>query len=361
MIQFIELFCPRLAPRLASASALYLLAFAASLPACSSDPGRPSLISVGGNPADAGSSGSSPAESGSRDFAGAGGDATGDSGATGENGGASAGGSGNSTASGGSAPVVPAACNPKAMWGDAASVAGLSSAALDTLLAITPDELDLALLREGALYVAHRSSPGATCTIGSPLAIPAGWTAAHGAALSADGKRLLLVSDPDQKMLGELTRSNRSAALSGPIDTSAFTAVNLDSIYTGKVYASPTLSADDDQLLFNSSFLETDSTIVVSSRAGSSVWSTPKELSAGTFDGSGGKRRLPTGMSADGRTLFYFNEESAQEEARWRATSSVESPLYDMLSLGARRGAAPNSACNRIYSESNGDVVVEKD
>jgi len=361
MNQFIALSRPRLVPRVASAAGLCLLAFAASLPACSSDPGRPSLISVGGSPADGGSSGSSPAEGGARDFAGAGGDPTADSGATGESGGAPVGGSGNSTATGGSAAVVPATCDPKVMWGASAPVAGLSSAASETLLAVTPDELDLAFLREGAVYVAHRSTTGATFTLGSPLVIPAGWTAAHGAALSADGKRLLLVSDPDQKMLGELTRSNRSTAFSGPMDTSAFTAVNLDSIYTGKVYASPTLSADDDQLLFNSSFLETDSTIVVSSRTGQSAWSTPKELSAGTFDGSGGKRRLPTGMSADGRTLFYFNEESAQEEARWRATSSVESPLYDMLSLGARRGAAPNSACNRLYSESNSDVVVEKD
>ena len=59
--------------------------------------------------------------------------------------------------------------------------------------------------------------------------------------------------------------------------------------------------------------------------------------------------------------MFYFNEESAHEEARFRATSALTSALYDMLSLGERRGATPNSACDRLYSESNSDVVVEKD
>jgi len=76
------------------------------------------------------------------------------------------------------------------------------------------------------------------------------------------------------------------------------------------------------------------------------------------------KPLIPTqavGLSTDGRTLFYFNEESGTEEARWRATNSVTSALYDMRSLGARRGAAANSACNRLYSETNGDIVVEKD
>ena len=42
----------------------------------------------------------------------------------------------------------------------------------------------------------------------------------------------------------------------------------------------------------------------------------PSALSRGSFEGEGGQRRLPTGVSADGRALFYFNEESADQEVR---------------------------------------------
>jgi hypothetical protein len=193
------------------------------------------------------------------------------------------------------------------------------------------------------------------------LTIPAGFSAAHGASLSADGRRLLLVSDPDQKQLGEWTRASREVAFSGSVDTNAFSVINQDSDFTGKIYASPIVSATDDQLFFNSSFEDRDSQIVVSTRTSTGTWSAPRTLSAGIFDGGAGQRRLPTGVSADGRTLFYFNEESGEEEARWRAANSVNSPLYEQLSLGARRGATPNSACNRLYFESNGDIVAETD
>jgi hypothetical protein len=345
--------------RLSSAAALLLGALAGSGLACSSDTRPPSLVALGGQANDGGSSGSPTIEGGSGDVSGASGGSDAGAGGAAADGG-SAGAPAELGGSSGTSPAVPAVCEQSASWSAAASVGGVSSGAGETLLALTPDELDLAFLRDGALFVAHRSKTSAAFSSGAALSIPAGWSAGHGASLSADGKRLLLVSEPDQKKLGELTRSNRESAFSTTIDSEAFAAINGDSDFTRRVYASPTLSAGDEQLFFNSA-LDAESTIMVSSRAGTGAWSAPKALSAGIFDGSDGKRRLPTGVSADGRTLFYFNEESAEEEARWRATNSIDSPLYDMLSLGARRGAAPNSACNRLYSAAVGDVVVEKD
>jgi hypothetical protein len=343
-------------------SGMWLYALIACAPACSSDARPPSLIDPSDHPGASGSSGSSSAEGGSSDTAGETGEEAGDSGAGGEGGESGEGGGIPALLGGfgGRPALVPAVCQELVAWSGSASVSGVSNGASETLLALTPDELDLAFLRDGALYVAHRGAEDATFSSGAAVTIPTGWSASHGASLSADGKRLLLVSDPDQKKLGELSRLSRDTAFSGTIDTSAFTAINQDSDFTRRVYASPTISAGDDQLFFNSS-LDTDSTIVFSSRAGTGAWSPPKTLSDGIFDGAGGERRLPTGVSADGRTLFYFNEQSGEEEARWRATNSATSPLYDMLSLGMRRGAAPNSACNRLYSTVNGDVVVEKD
>jgi len=353
-------FSPRAASLLAAAA---LGVFAASPLGCSSDSTRPSLIQEPGGAGNAGRAGASVGEAGSAEAAGASGDDAGEAGDAGApsgtagNGGVSNGLGG----SGGTAPVIPAACAKSVTWSESATVPSVSSAANETLLSVTPDELDLAFLRAGQLHVAHRTSAEETFTLGPELVLPAGWTAAHGAALSADGKRLIVLSDPDQKRLGEWTRTSRSLAFSGEIETSAFDAINQDAEFTGKQYASPAISPTGEQLFFNSSFSDGVSTIVISSRTGTSAWSTPKELTPGTFNGASGKRRLPTGVSADARTLFYFNEESGKEEARWRASSNASSALYDMLSLGARRGATPNSACNRLYSDAAGDVVVEAD
>ena len=346
--------------RFALPCALALGALAASGPACSTDAGRPSLVSAGGVPSQGGRSGSASGDGGVEDLAGAAGADHGDSGATGDGG---RGGEGvtNSGGRGGNPPAVPATCNQLADWSQSADVDPVASDADEVMLALTPDELDLAFLRDGALHVAHRSSLNAAFTVGPALTLPAGWSAAHGASLSADGKRLVLVSDPDQKKLGEWTRPNRETPFAGEIDTSAFAAVNQDSDFSGRVYASPIVSADDDQLFFNSAFLDADSTIVISSRSETGLWSAPRALNPGIFDGGAGQRRLPTGVSADGRTLFYFNEESGEQEARWRAATNPDSPLYDMRSLGARHGAVPNAACNRLYFDANGDVVVEKD
>jgi hypothetical protein len=340
-------------------------ALCAAVGACSSDDKHPSLIAAGGSaPSNGGHAGST-----------AGGPEPGEGGSVpdtntdgGEGGAYPSGGSGGLVdADGGQIgtgepPVEPSACSDKAVWSGASNVDAVSSAASETLLSVTADELDLAFLRGGALYVAHRAQSSATFSIGAPVAIPTGWSAAQGAALSADGRRLLLVSDPDQKKLGEMTRSSRGAAFAGSVDESAFAAVNEDAVYTGRLYASPAVSPTDQQLFFNSSFPGGASTVVVSTATVDAGWSTPLQLTPLLLDGdSAAERRLPSAISVDQRTLFYFNEQTMTEEARFREAPNRTSPPYDLVSLGMRRGATPNTACDRLYSASGGDVVVEKD
>ncbi|MEO8904163.1 MAG: hypothetical protein ABI488_17555 [Polyangiaceae bacterium] len=353
----------RLACRSLSGCAVLFYAFSA----CSSGTtGHPSMIddSGGGRDATAGGSGSVDHSGGHAADAGASGEGS----EVGGSAGGSAGDGGHEDAgsppleTGGSAPMAgPAACSQLAKWGAPSAVDGVSTAATETLLSVTLDELDLAFVRAGVLYVAHRDSQSAAFGAVAPIMLPAGWTAKQGAALSADGKRLVLVSDPDQRKLGELVRASRDQTFSGDVDESAFEGVNQDAVYTGRIYAAPVVSAGDDQLIFNSTFPESASTVVYSTRTGGSAWNPPRQLQPQLLDGDSTTRRLPTGLSADGRTLFYFNEETMQEEGRWRNANTVSSPLYDIVSLGLRRGATPNTACNRLYSDANGALVVEKD
>jgi hypothetical protein len=330
-----------------SISALAVCASIVGHPACSSDAKHPSLINASG-----GSDSSADASVGGN----AGMTETSDAGAAGEAGeGNAASGSGGSA---GATTGVPPVCSKSASWSGAVTLKNLT--AIDSLLSATPDELDLAFTRSGALYVAHRAKVSDDFEVGASILVEASWTVENGASLSADGKRLIVGGDGESK-LGELTRSSRTAPFDGSVDETAFSQVNHDAVYTGRIYAAPAVSAGDDQLFFNSAFPAGGSTVVVSTRKVDGAWSPPVRLASDALDGEIGMRRLPNSVSADARTLFYFNEESMQEEARWRDTTGLSSPLYDMQSLGKRRGAAPNSTCARLYSESDSDVVVEKD
>lgn len=327
----------------------------ASLPlACSSDSDNrpPGLDTSAG-------AGSSSAASGGNTAANGGSNSAGDSSMAGENTGAEGpSDNGGDVGTGRPAPG-PALCNETASWTGATPVSGVSTGASETLLSLTSDELDLAFLRAGALYVAHRAQATDNFTPGAAITLPSGWSATQGAALSPDGKRLILVS-ADQTLLGELTRATRDEAFSGAVDQSAYATVNQNAVYTGDIYASPTVSPDDLELFYNSAFQGGASTVVVSARSAGQAWGTPTRVSS-ELDGQDTARCLPTGVSADERTLFYFNEMSMKQEARWRDEPDLTSPLYDMVDLGARRGAQPNAACDHLYSDTATDVVVEHD
>ena len=330
-------------------SIAFLAALAVAPVACSSDSNNhPSGVETGGAGASAGFAGTNAGGSGGSG-AGDASSSAGDAGDSAE--------TQSDAGPGRPAPGAPT-CSETAAWSGAAEVSSVSSAADEALLSMTPDELDLAFLRADAVYVAHRVAATASFTVIGAVAIPAGWSVAQGAALSADGKRLIVVSS-DQTQLGELTRASRGGAFSGPVDQSAFAIVNQASMYSGNIFASPALSPDDLQLFLNSASPGGTSTVVASSRAAGQPWSAPTRVIA-ALDGNQA-RRLPSSVSADARTLFYFNEATMKEEARWRDEPKLTSPLYDMVDLGMRRGAQPNAACNRLYSQSAGNIVMEQD
>jgi hypothetical protein len=342
----------------AACGALLALAFAAATACSSSSNDHPPAISSGGDTAlgsdngGAGNSGTKGSSAGQTS-----GGANAQAGATpGE---AGAGPIFESDAGPGRPPPGDPKCNELASWSGAMALDTVSTAADETLLSITSDELDLAFLRDGALYVAHREDASGTFVVGDAVSIPSGWSADEGVALSADGKRLVFVSS-DQTMLGETTRTARDAAFTGHVDQTNFSLLNQASSYSGNIFAAPALSPDDQELFLSSTAPSGGSTVVVATRATDQTWTSPLRLSE-ALDGAAGMRRLPTGVSADARTLFYFNEATMKEEARWRDTAMLVSPLYDMVDLGTRRGAQPNSACDKLYSEAAGDLVVEHD
>jgi hypothetical protein len=319
-----------------------------------------------GNPISLGGSSSSDAGSaGSRQFpnnpgGGSGGSAGDDTANAGQAGAAVADGSGGEAGEqpGTIVVVTPGACSETAMWMGAVPLDTVSTGN-DTLLSITSDELDIVFLRSGAVYRAHRDAPSDSFGAAALVTIPTGYDATIGVALSSDGKTLVLVSS-DGQSFASLSRDARTVDFGATVDPSAFLGLNERSLQTLEHYAAPVLAPDGNSFVF-SGFTPGDDglAVVYESAMASGVWDMPNNISGSLFDGTGSKRPLPTGLSSDSRTLFYFDEATSTEVARFRDRPNA--PLYDSVDLGMLTGAMPNAKCDHLYYSSAGNVLTDTD
>jgi len=255
--------------------------------------------------------------------------------------------------------VPPSACSEKAAWAGAAPVNSVSTDLDERLLSVTADELDLAFLREGALYLAHRAKPSDDFADATAVTVPDGYTATAGAALSADGKTLALVAS-DGKSFAQITRSSRTGDFATVADPTPFAGLNARAVQTLQLYAAPVFAPDGKSFLFSArDAAPSGAAGVYESLWSGKEWNMPSNVSYLIFDGTPSARPLPNALSSDSRTLFYFDEADMQEKARFR--DRPDAPLYDEVDLGGRQNAVPNAACNRIYYSSAGNVLTESD
>jgi len=261
-------------------------------------------------------------------------------------------------------PVTPGACSEDATWASATPLEGISTAADERLLAITPDELDILFLRDGAALRAHRDLKSAAFGEADTLTIPDGYGVDAGVALSADGKTLVLLATTGQSFAA-FTRASRSAAFADEADTSAFTGINQRSIQTMQHYAAPVLASDGKTFVFAAFTPEPSAgfpsgfegiAVVYQSVWSTSSWAMPESISQNLFDGTSATRPLPSGLSSDSRTLFYVDEGSGKQMARFR--DRPDAPLYTVVELDERTGAVPDAKCDRLYYSADGDILV---
>lgn len=329
--------------------------------ACSSSSDSPPAYTAGGA-----SNGGATHIPGGTHNAGSGGDAevagAADAGAAGEAGGAAGDGGEGGLEQGMVVVVPPSTCSEAAAWTGATPLSGVSTTSDEKLLSITADELDIVFTRDGALLHAHRSTAKGAFDAGSPVTVPDGYDSTAGAALSGDGKTLLLVAS-DGHGFAELTRAGRADDFGVTADSSAFVALNERAAQTQEHYANPVLAPNGSSLVFLSFTpgIAMNLAIVYESVLSANIWAMPSSISQGIFDGTTEKRPLPSGLSSDSRTLFYYDEATSKQVARFRDRPDPNAPLYDFVDLGGRAGAVPNSTCQRIYYTSNGDVLTETD
>jgi hypothetical protein len=258
----------------------------------------------------------------------------------------------------------PAVCAQPMTFGTGTPVPNVSTNQTDRMGAITADELTIAwMTTAGSVNYADRAAAtdpfGATKTVSVPFALDR-------VALSADGLTLIGVTT-DRSTFAQLKRGSRSATFGGAPDTAPFKFLNMlqggsedGSIPdgNGQVF-DPVLSADGKVFYFTllAGVVET---IAESTKFGGTTYPAPRTLKGTDFASVNGKVRRPTGLSVDGRTLFFWDESTNKERAAFResATFPGKTDYASFVDLGAYPGAQPTSNCGRIYFEGNGDLLV---
>jgi hypothetical protein len=256
--------------------------------------------------------------------------------------------------------VTPGACSESADWTAATPVTNVTTSDDEELLSITADELDIVFTRSAALFRAHRDVASGSFDSGSAVTLPDGYDASGGAALSPDGKTLVLVATSGQAF-ASVARSARNADFGTTADPTAFTGLNQRAAQTMEHYAHPVLSPDGKSFVF-AAFTPAVAggvAVVYESTSSNGAWAMPSNISAGLFNGTTEQRALPSGLSSDSRTLFYYDEASTHQMARFR--DRPDAPLYDVVDLGGRVDAVPNVSCNRIYYSAAGNILTEGD
>ena len=253
-------------------------------------------------------------------------------------------------------PGLPASmlCSPSAEWGPAQTVPITDGD--DTIPAITADERTIPWFRVGGpsaeLLVADRAS--ADVPFGDPLAVaPPDGMFGTGAALSPDGLELVVVSS-DARGLTALVRPSRgepfATAAPGSQAELALSPLNatLGTMAADVTVADPVLSSSGNLLLYSGVAPE-GATMHAATRDGKGVFAAGVALPDCELRTHGhGKSRRPTGMSADGLTLFYFDE--VRDSARQAFRASPAAPFSVFVDLGPRIGVQTNAACDAIYS-----------
>ena len=117
-------------------------------------------------------------------------------------------------------------------------------------------------------------------------------------------------------------------------------------------FADPMLSADG-QFLYYSQYGVSTLTMCESYRAASdtSPWGQGRNLLESQLSApdTSGTRMIPTGMSSDDLTLFFWDGVAQTEKAAFRDSAGANNTYKQFVTLGAYRNAAPVGSCGRIY------------
>jgi hypothetical protein len=244
------------------------------------------------------------------------------------------------------APPEPGQCDG-AQWSDRSAVH--EGASGERLASVTPDGLVAAWTKaDGTVVAASRDTADERFGEGEPL--PGGPFAGGRVALSPDGLRAIGV-DASGRRFVELVRDARDAAFELG-DGAALATLNAHAGYygfAGESYGDPVIAGDDLSLYFSRyGAAGVTKTLQVARRASpSDPWSLGEAVEGSGIEGTETARKIPTGVSGDGRTLFVVDVATGRSSSVSRG--GLACPFDRTRDLGDRAWATPNATCETLF------------
>lgn len=163
-------------------------------------------------------------------------------------------------------------------------------------------------------------------------------------ALSADGLKMIFTSE-DHTTISEIKRTARSEAFDvATIDRKPYARL----VGGGKRVGDLVLSRDGKWLFYSELDRTSGASIFLSIALGDGTWDAPNPIDTPRLTIEAGFRRRPTGLSADARSLFFFDEVSEVTFVAFRAPDTLLfTEFYGFAPTG--RGAMPSESCDRVY------------
>jgi hypothetical protein len=247
-------------------------------------------------------------------------------------------------------PPFVAVCSPEVEWragGAAPGTVGPNA----SLLGITPDELTIVWLEpessQVVYFVADRSSVDGVFGQAQRL------EGENVFAVSPDGLRLVVLADHGGALL-ERTRPDRSQPFGSPGEGD-FVSLNADAQALGYGFSSCAFSPDGLGLFYTVGGIDEPHPLRDSRRIQGAPWPIGVVLDACELEAHAGFGRYPTGVSSDGKTLFFYDSWRGVARAGWRATS--DGPFTWFRDLGDRRALQVNAACDGLYYSATDGVA----
>jgi hypothetical protein len=267
-------------------------------------------------------------------------------------------GGGGSLSIGGAPAVDDPLCGLGVSWGDPVSLPVVSSVDADErLLSLTHDALTIVFTRDDVPMVADRAVASENFATPVPLLLPAGYSHEHGVALHPDGLGLVIVSHSGG--FADIGRATRGGPFDGPPSDARFVQLADNAAQYGASLASPVLSASGTSLYFTQVGASSSKVFHAQGTTLFPVPALPEDLV--TLGGMDGDLKLTLSVSADERTLFFFDEALGHAAGLWSAAPGA--PFYELAEFEGLQSVFTDAGCERLYGTrmvgGSLDVVLE--
>jgi len=249
----------------------------------------------------------------------------------------------------------PGLCNPAATWASLDRIDSIAPTTFAQLGGVSGDELSLAYTSTtGDAYVADRASMTTAFDAAARINDVSLSLAVDRVALSPTGMTVVAVA-ADRHSFVSFERADRGQpwVIGAGLE---FTALRMRPEGGAEIHH-PVFGGDKRSLFFVQ--IAFGKATVYESRwdSGQQAWGMASGVGNAELDSPDLVHlRRPTGASADGHTLFFFDEVSGLERAAWR--DSPTAPFVFFANIGAFVEATPSPGCDTLYHQRVDDTGI---